>query len=1249
MNKSIGILLGLCSLACLAEAAPWKFGIIGDTQWSNDVDLKNPNSVAVGIINQVNKEMIRHGVTFVTTVGDITDKASSDAMAVAAIDTRVTYTQELYNAGIGFFPIRGNHEDSKTAAKEFFRVFPQTRYGIQNRTPDNAFNWTDSANIHPITRPENYTTFQLGSDFSSPNSGLNGLSYAFNYGNATFIMIDQFQDSTGASYGVSSTQQQWIDSVLENKPVGNHAFVFSHKGLIQSNHSDNLFSGITSDTAGTNTFIRSLHKHHAKFLFTGHDHVHEYSLIEDSDLNSDASVRQLIAASMSYKFYTPQKTPLDSANIKTFGFSRKTPVSQKLYDIGYYIVTVDGDNVTLDHYSVPSGSTNSISTTPELTGRWAWRERQGASLNGKEFIIEQGKTYTGVTDSYNGTEMKILEGVNTTTAGDYYDRKFRQLVNTGWSDADTIASLHSKILNLWGMNSTYSTDTTSTFVLSMNYDATANLDSLRNGSIALISTDTNDVIYWAVDRNKGGAPNFVNRAWQASDPLGTYGHDEATGTVWAVVNHCGKFAIAQSPFWKPIQQKVLDTVVVDEDAILAPISLSGLFSGINLTYTFKTSNAALVDVSGDTSSMTLALKENANGEAIITIEVTDENKRKTQATMKLTVNPLNDAPYVNNITDIDAEEDAKISSVNLSTVFGDVDDASLTYEIVYKNAAFADAEISTVQSGPTTTKKLLISLAENVYGKDSIIISATDTSGLSVLDTVIITVHSVNDVPVVAKVLSDVTTDEEETIADIDLSGVFSDVEDLENLTLSAVSSDTNLVQVGLTTDGKLNFRLKDNANGYTTIKLTATDSEGDSVITGFAVTVNAVNDAPEILAAFDAIVVDEDSILPTLAFSEHLGDIDGDELTYKVKSDDEDLVLAVNRNDSLILSLQPDAFGEALITVTAYDATDSVSVTLTVTVNAVNDLPVVAHPIQDIQVDEDALVESIDVSEVFSDVESATMPISRIENSNTTLLTLKLEDNKLHITLAEDSSGSATIRLYSQDNNEMQITDEFTITVSPVNDMPTVADILDSVVIDDTKTIAIHAEDKEGSVVSYKLVQSPMNGTVEFVSDSIKYTPDAGYYGFDWLKFSVTDNDGLSSENGFMIIFVQQSVALSSSSSEDYSSSSISSSSSEYETSSSSSNEKVSSSSSEYETSSSSSENTIVLKNADLALESNFLIRDRQIIAQQNTSVEFYNVIGMRVARYDLAKGQSMAITLKSGTYIVRDRIGNSRVFILK
>lgn len=125
-------LAALAATATTAKAA-WKFGIISDTQWTVADDGANPNSVAVNIINQVNEEMIRQQVKFVIAVGDITDNGTP-----IALDTRATYAQALYNAGIGFFPLRGNHEKSQSAAKEFQRVFPQTQDGRNNMTPANT-------------------------------------------------------------------------------------------------------------------------------------------------------------------------------------------------------------------------------------------------------------------------------------------------------------------------------------------------------------------------------------------------------------------------------------------------------------------------------------------------------------------------------------------------------------------------------------------------------------------------------------------------------------------------------------------------------------------------------------------------------------------------------------------------------------------------------------------------------------------------------------------------------------------------------------------------------------------------------------------------------------------------------------------------------------------------------------------------------------------------------------------------------
>jgi len=526
------------------EATPWKFGLISDTQWETDLDGENPHTVAVGIINQVNKEMVRQGVKFVVAVGDLADMSgSSPDSAVPCEDTRATYAQELYNAGIGFFPLRGNHDDSKWAASEFVRVFPQTADGVQNRTPADAFVWTDSANIKPALRAST-STFSVGTGFSSP-AKLHGLSYAFQFGNASFIMIDQFTNPDSASIPVDS-QQVWIDSVLSHRPSGTHAFLFGHKGLIMGNHKDGLFgSDVTADPTGVDAFLKSLKANNARFLFNGHDHMHEYSLVTTTDSVS-AAVHELTLASNSYKFYTPGKPYNDSADVTAYHVHRQIPVSQKLYDVGYYIVTVDGANATVDYYAVPSGSVSTITTTPELAGNWKWEQRLGNSLNGKEFVVPQGGSYTTVADTFQGTIVHLLDGTNTATDTDYVGRHFRQLVNTGWSSADSLQSQASRILSLWGLAPSLGSDTTATFVLSLSFDGAANRDSLLAGGIHIVGRDSTGIWQLASARNHRGTPTFVPRPWRSGDTLGAYGVDTAAHQVWAVLDRASDFAVARA-------------------------------------------------------------------------------------------------------------------------------------------------------------------------------------------------------------------------------------------------------------------------------------------------------------------------------------------------------------------------------------------------------------------------------------------------------------------------------------------------------------------------------------------------------------------------------------------------------------------------------------------------------------------------------------------------------------------------------
>ena len=118
-----------------ASGAPWKFGVMADTQWRRNLDGKNPGTVAVGIIDALNAEFVRRGVRLVIQVGDLVDveyDAPNGDASRRTMPFRAAAAERLYEAGIEFFPLRGNHEASATAANELVSLYPQSR-GVGDR------------------------------------------------------------------------------------------------------------------------------------------------------------------------------------------------------------------------------------------------------------------------------------------------------------------------------------------------------------------------------------------------------------------------------------------------------------------------------------------------------------------------------------------------------------------------------------------------------------------------------------------------------------------------------------------------------------------------------------------------------------------------------------------------------------------------------------------------------------------------------------------------------------------------------------------------------------------------------------------------------------------------------------------------------------------------------------------------------------------------------------------------------------
>jgi hypothetical protein len=570
-----------------ASAEPWKFGVMSDTQWTckDDPAGTNPYAVAKSIIDQINPQFIKAGVKFVIQVGDLTENGNDLDIA-----ERAAAAQPLIDAGIGFFPMRGNHETYANPANNFgipqFQAsFPQTQSGEFTKT--------------------NGHTDKRGRNFSSPtevSTDLAGMSYSFDYGqhndSARFVILDNWvtpnksvPHANGYNYGYSiGEQQDWITSRLKKADRGTeHAFVFSHQPLMAENHQDSPFTGYTYDNPDMqNAFFASLANNDVKYYISGHDHIHQRSIIQSPGCigagtpATCSAVEEIIGASNSSKFYTPKSLtdskwidPVTGVNQK----GRETSVSQERYTVGYYIYTVDGPCVTVDYYSDDRGNWDSDSCYPIGTNgatpqacksdgsqagshitpifNFVKKETWGYCLNGQEFLVPQGATYTTVQDSFEGTTAQILDGTNTSTAEDYNNRPFTKTVNTGWIDVDRWREkypphnwhphldLASNVFRLSGM-ADLGSQQTDTYALSLTYDRKWSYKRDGKETFVLVTRDETGRWVNAVDMNfDDGTGNFVTGPYNSSYGLGTYGFDPRTRTAWAVINHGGDFAVAE--------------------------------------------------------------------------------------------------------------------------------------------------------------------------------------------------------------------------------------------------------------------------------------------------------------------------------------------------------------------------------------------------------------------------------------------------------------------------------------------------------------------------------------------------------------------------------------------------------------------------------------------------------------------------------------------------------------------------------
>jgi hypothetical protein len=374
----------------------------------------------------------------------------------------------------------------------------------------------------------------------------------------------------------------------------------------------------------------------------------------------------------------------------------------------------------------------------------------------------------------------------------------------------------------------------------------------------------------------------------------------------------------------------------------------------------------------------------------------------------------------------------------------------------------------------------------------------------------------------------------------ISLSGITAGADEIQPLTVTATSSNTTLIPnpsvtyTSPSSTGTISLKPALNQSGTATITVTVSDGQATngSITRTFAVNVTAVNDTPTISAITDR-TINEDANTGAIPFT--IGDVETavSSLTVSRNSSNLDLVpltgiVLGGTTASRTVTVTPAAnlWGSAIISITASDGSASTTTTFVLTVNPVNDAPTLAA-ISNITIAEDAPLQTVNFSGISAGPSEAQTLAITATSSNTAIIpnpavnyTNPNATGSLIFTPVPNATGVATITVTVNDgqatNNKGTRT--FTVTVTAVNDAPTLSTIVNQSTNEDTATAAIPFTigDLETSASSLTLTRSSTNTTLVPLANAvlggsganrtIKLTPAANQFGTTTIQIKVSD-----------------------------------------------------------------------------------------------------------------------------------------------
>ncbi|RYF26361.1 MAG: tandem-95 repeat protein [Flavobacteriales bacterium] len=696
--------------------------------------------------------------------------------------------------------------------------------------------------------------------------------------------------------------------------------------------------------------------------------------------------------------------------------------------------------------------------------------------------------------------------------------------------------------------------------VSSNSDITRSAVGNTSGSLTITGTNTAPVLTSAgnITYTEGEAAKLLlNNLGTVTDADGD-AITEATVTIGGAVSGDVLNAISPAPF------------TASYDAGTKKLTLSGSGTAAQM-------QAALNSITYQNTSENPTLSGTANTRLISTTVKDSKNAVSNAIITGVIVSGVNDAP-VNTLpgTQTTAEDVTKIFNTangNLISI-NDVDvgagnlemtltavngtiTLSTTTGLVFSIGDGTTDATMTFQGTLTDVNSALSGLVfiplANYSGNASITVATNDigNSGSggakSDSDVISITITAVNDAPVNTLPGTQTTAEDIQKIFStangnlISINDVDAGAANLE-ITLTAVNGTITLSRTtGLTfstgdgtTDATMTFQgtltninaalnglgFIPTANYFGNANITITSRDiGNSGAGGaksdsdaISITVTAVNDLPT--AANDLLTVNEDAAATVVNV-----------LTNDSSSPDVGETLAVTAvtqpaNGTVTLTGGVVRFTPAVnfngITSFTYTISDgnggTATGTVNVTVTAVNDAPTIINDV--LTVNEDAAVTAVNVliNDSSSPDVGETLAVTAVTQSANGTVTLT--GGVVRFTPAVNFNGITSFTYTISDGNGGTATGTVNVTVTAVNDAPTVTNDVLTVNEDAAATVVnVLTNDSSspdvGETLTVTAVTQPANGTVTLTGGVVRFTPAVNFKGTTSFTYTISDGNG--------------------------------------------------------------------------------------------------------------------------------------------